>query len=284
MAIRGKAYSPLRYPGGKAVLADFLRSIIRSNNIENCTYFEMYAGGAGAALNLLFTETVNSIVLNDADYHIYIFWKTILNETDRFINSILNCDISIDEWSIQREIYDNPENHDDFSIAFSTFFLNRCNRSGILSNAGPIGGMSQSGNYKINARFNKIELIKRIERISERKNSIEIYNLDSISFINNNIERLSAHNSFAYLDPPYYKKGKSLYLNFYSPDDHKELRDILQVNRNLKWVISYDNVEQIRDLYMNFNNSEINVPYSLQLKRMVSEFFAFSDNIELPNN
>lgn len=67
-------------------------------------------------------------------------------------------------------------------LGFAMFFLNRTNRSGILD-AGPIGGYDQSGTYKIDCRFNKEVLIKKISKIAECKNSVRIYNQDISAFL-----------------------------------------------------------------------------------------------------
>lgn len=276
-----KTSSPLRYPGGKANLSEFLRGIIAHNNIENGVYFELYAGGAGAALELLFSEAVDRIVLNDADYHIYAFWHSILKETDAFIALMNGTNIDMDVWYYQREVYGNPDAHTILEVGFSTFFLNRTNRSGILPKAGPIGGFNQEGNYKINARFNKSDLIKRIRKINTFRDEIEIHNEDTLTFIAQNLDRFAEENSFIYLDPPYYNKGKSLYLNYYTHDDHKELRDLLEQIRHLNWIVSYDDVAQIRELYNDFRTSQIDLNYSLQNKRRTTEFCICSDNIEL---
>ena len=154
--IVAKTYpSPLRYPGGKSALSKFFSDVINQNNIENGVYCEAYAGGAGAALDLLFSKTVDRIILNDVDFHIYAFWDAVLSHSDELINRLDACDVTIEEWLTQKQIYDQPSDYDSIDIGFSTFFLNRCNRGGILPNAGPIGGYEQTGNYLINARFNK---------------------------------------------------------------------------------------------------------------------------------
>ncbi len=274
-------YSPLRYPGGKANLTPYLRTIIQNLGIEHCSYFELFAGGAGAALNLLFTNVVNQVVLNDADSHIYSFWKSILEQTDEFIQLLETTPTNMESWYHQRDVYNEPENHSMLEIGFSTFFLNRCNRSGIITKAGPIGGFEQKGQYKIDCRFNKTNLIKRIKSIADRRENIEIYNEDTLKFINNHRQRLQRQDSFLYLDPPYFVKGKSLYLNYYTEKDHEELRNLMSELRGLNWMISYDDVQEIRDLYAGFNSSIHTLNYSLQTKRSTNEFFVFSDTINL---
>ena len=272
-------YSPLRYPGGKASLANYLKRLFSMNNVD-CSYYELYAGGAGAALDLLFSDTVKKIVLNDADFHIYSFWKSILYDTENFIRLIENTIVNIDSWHQQRDIYnDDLAHHSNLEVGFATFFLNRCNRSGIITKAGPIGGINQCGEYKIDCRFNKTNLIKRIEQIANRADDIEIHNDDTIDFIKQNLNKLKDENSFMYLDPPYYKKGKSLYLNYYTHTDHENLRNILSTIRDFKWIISYDNVKEINDLYDGFNTSLHLLNYSLQNKRKTNEILIFSDKI-----
>lgn len=276
------SYSPLRYPGGKANLASYIKRIIQNMNISECSYFELYAGGAGAALDLLYTNTVKKIILNDADYHIFSFWKSILENTEEFIRLIEKTSIDINSWYIQREIYSGTKSrHSMLEVGFSTFFLNRCNRSGIINKAGPIGGLQQKGKYKIDCRFHKNSLIKKIESIANRADDIEIYNEDTLDFIKQNYQRLSGENAFMYLDPPYYNKGKSLYLNFYTHNDHENLRNLLSSLRDINWMISYDNVSEINDLYLGFNSCLHTLNYSLQNKRKTNEFFVFSDTIIL---
>lgn len=197
--------SPLRYPGGKANLAGFLRELIGANVEGGCTYFELYAGGAGAALDLLLGGHVERIVLNDADTHIFHFWDSILHHTDDFLRLMWDTPVNMDSWHLQRAIYeygDNEGNHSPLEIGFATFFLNRTNRSGIITKTGPIGGANQTGKYKMDCRFNKTNLAHRIERIAERAADIEIHNEDTLTLIQQNIGRLSDEHSFMYLAPP----------------------------------------------------------------------------------
>lgn len=271
--------SPLRYPGGKANLATYLKCLIE-NNVEECSYFELYAGGAGASLDLLFSGAVHNIVLNDADYHIYAFWCSLLSETSRLIRLIETEPVTIDNWHKQRMIYENYRDYPMLDVGFATFFLNRCNRSGILTKAGPIGGFGQVGKYKIDCRFNRNDLVARVEKIAKHADRIQIYNLDTLDFIHKHHDLLSKDNAFMYLDPPYFKKGKSLYLNYYSIKDHENLRDTLSNIRKLKWMVSYDDVEEIHQLYKGFNACHHTLNYSLQTKRKTTEYFIFSDTIQ----
>ncbi len=278
--------SPLRYPGGKTCLTEFLSDIASKNNLTGGVYVELYAGGAGAALNLLFNGVYRHIHINDFDSHINAMWDAILNYTEEFIQKIESVEITIDEWHRQRQIFEAFDLDDVVELGFSTFFLNRTNRSGIIFKAGPIGGLEQTGNYPIDVRFNKTNLIERIRKIASYKTQITLTNLDAIVLINN-IENFYPNENqvFWYLDPPYYKKGSLLYMNNYGHENHVHLRDIVNLKlNNRNWIISYDNVEEIRNLYNEYRMSTFDLKYSLQAKRFGSELLVFSDTIELPQS
>ena len=205
--------SPLRYPGGKAKLANFMELIVNRLDHPVDTYIEPFAGGAGIAIELLNNNFVNEVVINDFDKGIYSFWRAILTQTGRFINDIENVPLTMEEWERQHAISMNMNKKYSYELGFATFYMNRTNRSGIIK-GGVIGGSNQLGKWKLDARFNRSNLIKRINDIAKLKNRIHLYNKDIKSFILNylpNFER----NALIYFDPPYYKKGKQLYLNFY---------------------------------------------------------------------
>lgn len=277
-----KLLSPLRYPGGKSRVAQFLEDLIVLNNLENITLFEFYAGGAGASLDLLNRNIVDHIVLNDLDYHIYAFWKSVLNETENFISFIEKTEITIKNWEEQKHIYNNYKNFELLEVGFSTFFLNRTNRSGVL-NAGPIGGKNQTGNYKMDVRFNKTGLIERILQIAELKKDISLFNVESINLLKKTFNETNSNHLY-FLDPPYYKQGKNLYFNFYNPDDHLALSQLLEANRDANWFLTYDNCNEIKRLYHSFSQAYLPMTYTLQRKIKTKEIMIFSDNLIIPKN
>ncbi len=278
-------HSPLRYPGGKSCLSNFINEIAQLNGIIGGTYLELYAGGAGAALNLLFNGTFNRIHINDYDYNVYAMWYAILNHTRAFINRINNTSITIEEWHKQKSIFESGRRTNIVDLGFSTFFLNRTNRSGIIFKAGPIGGLNQTGNYKIDVRFNKENLIERIEKIAGRRNDIFLTNLDAVEILNNiQMYNLVLEETFIYLDPPYYKKGKELYLNNYKRDNHLNLANTIRNIENVKWLVSYDNVSEIKEMYEDYRMSSFDLNYTLQTKKFGSELLVFCDDLQLPEN
>lgn len=281
-----RGQSPLRYPGGKACLTDFITDLAQQNELVGGSYMELYAGGAGAALNLLYDGVFNEIYINDYDYNIYSFWNSVLNRTEDFIRLIEATPVTIEEWENQRTLFNQGRNVDQLTLGFATFFLNRTNRSGIIFKAGPIGGMNQAGNYLIDVRFNKTSLIKRIEKIGNNAGRIHLSNLDAGELIRNINQYLpDINHSLLYLDPPYYNKGKQLYLNNYNHAGHHSLSEEVNcLHENIKWLISYDNVIQIKSLYQNFRMATFDLNYTLQSKKFGSELLIFSENLALSNH
>lgn len=275
-----KHYSPLRYPGGKAKIINFMKKFIELNYNQPPVYVEPYAGGASVALSLLIDGYAKKIYINDNDYGIYCFWKSILECTNDFIEYIEQMPITIDSWELQKNIYKNMQNHSIIDIGFATFFLNRCNYSGIIK-GGPIGGKQQLGNWKIDARFNKVELIERILKIAEYKNSIKLYNEDTLLLLKKHSKYFEK--CLLYLDPPYFNKGYQLYNNHYKKDDHAKIADIVKKLKG-QWIVSYDNVPEIINLY-NFveNPIEFNISYSAGKNKKGKEIMFISNKSIIPN-
>ncbi|EIW8579157.1 DNA adenine methylase [Klebsiella aerogenes] len=271
--------TPLRYPGGKGKLSNFMLNVIEVNNLSPIHYAEPYAGGAGLALKLLDLNVAERIILNDINLSVYAFWHSVLNNADTLCSMIYNTPVTMDEWYKQKEIINNTSNYDLLTIGFSTFFLNRTNRSGILK-GGVIGGKNQDGEWKLDARYNKNDLISRIENIHAEKDRIELFNLDAIEFINNVVIRLP-ENSLTYLDPPYYVKGKGLYINHYNHEDHVNVANVVQSDIKTPWIVSYDNTPEIRNMYKT-QSLMYGINYSAQDRYKGSEAMFFSELLEIP--
>lgn len=275
-----KNYSPLRYPGGKGKLYPFIASVIKNAGEEHRTYIEPFAGGAGVALSLLFNNDVDEIVINDYDKAIYSMWKAILTQTNRFLELLSNIEITVEEWHRQKEIYTNQNKKYSLELGFATFFLNRVNRSGILS-AGPIGGFEQDGNYKIDVRFNKDDLSERIRKIAKYKNRIHIYNHDVRSFLASYLPKYMDQ-AFVYFDPPYFNKGKQLYKNFFIEKDHQQIFDLID-QLPCPWMVTYDNAEEIKRIYGNHTCWYFDLVYGVANSGKTSEVLFISDDNLLPS-
>jgi len=271
--------TPLRYPGGKSRLSNFMRLVLKENNLVGGHYVEPYAGGAGVAFNLLFTGYASHIHLNDINKSIYSFWHVVLFNTDNICRLIYDTPVDIDNWFRQKEVQAHPERHSILELGFSTFFLNRTNRSGIIS-GGVIGGKCQQGYWKLNARYNKASLISRIEKISRFSDDISIYNLDAAQFIAGIVPTLSAQ-SIIYLDPPYYNRGSDLYENHYKYDDHIRISNLVG-DISSRWIVSYDNTPEIRGMYQRYRSVLYELSYSAADRYKGAEIMFFSDNLLVP--
>lgn len=274
-------YSPLRYPGGKGKLTPLIELLIDMHGHRGGTYIEPFAGGAGVAMELLENGVVSEIVINDLDKGIYSFWRAILEETDRFLEQVNMVPLTIDEWKKQRSIcFENNKSY-SFELGFSTFYMNRTNRSGIIK-GGVIGGMEQSGVWKLDARFNREDLIFRIKKIAKNKSKIHLYNKDVKSFLEKYVSKYE-DNAFIYFDPPYFNKGKQLYLNFFNYNDHIRIEKLIDDIVKCDWIITYDDEPAIEKIYERYCVRRIELNYSVAKKRKASELIIFESNDSVPD-
>lgn len=267
--------SPLRYPGGKGALYSRLRKLIRDSDLAGCIYVEPYAGGAGAGLSLLATGQVERVVINDLDPAIHAFWELLVNDPDGLMRQIETVKLNVREWKRQRQIYMARDLSDSASLGFATFYLNRTNHSGVL-NGGPIGGLDQSGKYKIDARFNRDALVERIRILALYASQISVSSLDGVDVIRSYGK---AKNTFIYADPPYFEKAGSLYLNAFSPGDHERLAKTLNGLAQGSWLLTYDNVPQVPDLYSERRRRTFGLHYSAHRVTKATEIAVLSDAV-----
>jgi DNA adenine methylase len=275
----GQRYpSPLRYPGGKGKVANYIKLLLLENDLVGCEYVEPYAGGASVALSLLFEEYADHIHINDLNRSVHAFWKVVLERSVDLCDLVASVNVTTEEWHRQRAIQaeDDP---DEFDLAFSTFFLNRTSRSGIIG-GGIIGGLDQTGQWKIDARFNRNDLIRRIRKIARYRNRITVTCLDAAEYVTKVLPGISS--PFIYLDPPYYVKGEGLYQNFYRDSDHKQIKALVSELR-APWVVSYDSAPVIAELYEAFPSIGYDLNYSAQRRHRGAELMFFGPGLVLPD-
>jgi DNA adenine methylase len=270
--------SPLRYPGGKWRLAKIFTNLIALNFVKPPVYAEPYAGGASLALSLLFANVVSDVYLNDLDPAIHAFWFSVLGNNQDLCHLVEHTPVTPTEWRRQRKIYAGGLTAARLALGFATFFLNRTNHSGIL-NGGMIGGKQQRGEWRLNARFNRPELVRRIKKISTFKDRIHLHCQDAADFLR---EQRFGKNTFVYLDPPYYEAGRDLYLNAYKPNDHALVRDCA-LRLRCPWVVSYDDVSEIRKLYRAQKFRRIRLLHTARTARLGREVMFFSDTLQVPS-
>ncbi len=280
VAALSRYYTPLRYPGGKAKLAGYVKEILKKNELVDGHYVEAYAGGAAVAIELLLHEYVRHIHVNDISRPLYKFWTSMLMQTDRFARKIRDTRLTVRVWDRHKNILRHADEHDDLDVGFAFFFLNRTNRSGIL-NAGVIGGRDQTGNYGIDARYNAKELITRVEAIANLRKRISVSNGDALLFLRRLLPSLPKK-SLIYLDPPYYVKGKDLYPDHYGHKDHEQIARYVKGIRKHNWIVSYDDVGSVRKMYESFRGIRYGLNYSARESRSGQEVMYFCDGLDIP--
>lgn len=270
--------SPLRYPGGKARVAPYLAALIRSQSPRPITYAEPYAGGAGAALRLLVDETVRSVCINDLSPGIAAFWRCVFYRTEQLARMIELATVDLAHWEKARHVFQSPSGREDLELGFATFYLNRCNRSGILT-ARPIGGLKQNGKWKIDARFNRVDLADRVRRLGQYRRRVSVTQLDGTEFMRSLKE--FGTEVFAYVDPPYIVQGEDLYLDSLSYDDHRILADHLRES-STPWMLTYDVSERVtEELYLGLRMARFDIAHTAQRQHVGSEIVVFSPMLDV---
>lgn len=274
--------SPLRYPGGKALLANYISDVLESHLLTGCSFYETYLGGASVSLELLGKGSIANAIWVERDPLVYAFWHSVLNDPEGLSASINDLDITIETWETFQH-YRTIENPYDagfslLELGVAGIFFNRTNFSGILG-AGPIGGRNQSSSYSIDCRFNKNRIIEQIWSVSEYSDLIALNYGDAIEFMRKNSETISTGFNFVYIDPPYYVQGKKLYRYYYEDKDHLALASFIG-EQGYPWLISYDDHPRIRELYGQNEIQPIFLDYKVKSSRRAKELLI--SNIEIP--
>lgn len=272
-------YTPVRYPGGKSKLYSIVDAIIEASNLDGCTYAEAYCGGAGLAVKLLLKGRVSKIVLNDIDPAVFSMWDAIVNYPEELCSFLREAPLTIDEWKKMRSFFTSAE-EPSFELGKAALYLNRTNRSGILR-GGPIGGMSQSGKYKLNARFNRESLCEKVMSIAARAEAIELHNQDACSFIDSTLTK--SVTLFANFDPPYVEKGPGLYENHYTNEDHETVAKKI-TSCDFPWIVTYDASPLVKRLYKDFKQYAVSVEYSAARIKTGNELLIAGPGITIPGS
>lgn len=270
--------SPLRYPGGKGRLLQYVVDLVEMNDLTGGHYIEPYAGGASIAISMLYLEYASHVHLNDINRSVFAFWNSVLSRTEELCRLVRDTPVTVEEWRRQKNVQ-TDDDADQLALGFSTFFLNRTNRSGIIT-GGIIGGKDQTGNWSLDARFNRLDLLKRIEKIASYGPRISLHNLDAAEFIKGPLRKVPKA-ALVYLDPPYYSKGRGLYEDHYKHDDHAKVAALVDSIKQ-RWIVSYDNAPAISDLYSKYHQQTFGLRYSAQSRYVGSEVMIFGNGVKVP--
>lgn len=254
-----RSISPYRYPGGKSKYSDIILEKLSFYLDKNNNFIDVFVGGGSIALAVAEKYKYHNIYINDIDPWVYSFWNLIAKNNSKEIKELFNLiDIkpTIDRFNELRE--EIPQN--EIESAYRSIFFNRTTFSGLGFN-GPIGGLEQKSKYTIDCRYNSNKI---------KSNILECIKLLSGRTVvtNNHFSKFDVwiNNDFpTYLDPPYVKAGKQLYVYYMQKEEHQVLANILQSKNN--WLLSYDDINLIRDLYKQNQIFDLSVQYSVDGKK-----------------
>lgn len=262
--------SLLRYPGGKRKIIPLLTEIILKNNTDIKLFVEPFAGGASASIAMLQSGVVEEIALADKDDLVASLWRVVFSkEASILADMIANAMVNISIWRSLKNGYHS----DNIGKAYKCLFLNRTSFSGILhKSAGPIGGIGQNNKYKIDCRFNRTILAKRILELSEFRDRVRFVRAQNYIKTIADIKRTrmaqkSDSHIFWYLDPPFFEKANKLYNYSFSFEDHRRLKEeIFRSSFPGKWIMSYDDTLKARQMYGKYEGfCRVNLSYNARI-------------------
>ena len=258
-------YSPLRYPGSKRKLCNYLGRVLTHNDLRPQILVEPFVGGGSVFLNFLSINEGSEAIIADKDELVYSFWKVLFTEPSHLINFVKKVKVNLENFEKYKYISSHTHEFNRKKLAETCLFLNRTSFSGILDDsAGPIGGREQKSLYKIDCRFGRENLIKKIKRISIFKNRVTVLSYsweDTLKYVSGKDKYRNVSLLF-YFDPPFYEKADKLYRHHFDSASHKNLRDKLMKLKQ-SWILSYDRAKEIQHLYSTFGRINVSMPYSI---------------------
>lgn len=230
--------SPLRYPGGKqkalAQIAGFLPDKVAE-------YREPMVGGGSIYFHVRSKALANKYWINDQFDELIAFWQTVQSDKlcQRLITDLsklrkrLVTAIQVKDFYLQAR---EKEVVDAYEMAKLFFFFNRVTFSGTTKAGGFSAAAAQS-------RFT-MSSIERLRAMPEALAQTKVSKGDFAELIIK-----PGKDVFMFLDPPYFTAnklyGKNGSLHGF---DHERLADLLRVSKH-KFLITYDDCPQIRELY-----------------------------------
>ena len=261
--------SPLRYPGSKRRLAPYVREILQHNGVRPNVLVEPFVGGASVALYFLQNRLVERAIIADADKLVSCFWQVVFSNPARLTDFVSTVKVNLRNFYAYKAVAKAAEDADPQQLAEACIFLNRTSFSGILADkVGPLGGRNQTSKYKISCRFNRKNLIERIEHLSQFARKVTVLPngwQKTIDFAEHwATKRKRLNKLLFYLDPPFYNKADELYREYFTKEEHELLcRRLISLKHN--WILSYDNAPEIERMYSKNGRvpMHVEVPYSI---------------------
>ncbi len=260
-----------RYPGGKSKLRNQITNKLNLLSTEKgLEYREPFFGGGSIGLRLLQDKAdLSKIWVNDFDPGVASLWTSLIRHPDqlkfwvkKFTPSVAKFDEFKNELTQNNPVLNTEKQIVEFG--FKKLAIHQISYSGLgTKSGGPLGGRDQKSDYKIDCRWSPDYICKKIDALNIKFKKLSVRNdcctqLDFSDLIND-----TKMDALIYLDPPYYDKGNDLYQCGFQEKDHIRLADCLKKTKH-KWLLSYDDCKEVRDLYKWANIEEIaDVNYSI---------------------
>jgi len=244
--------SPLRYPGGKSKAINQILPLITNDFSE---FREPFVGGGSVFIAVKQCIKHNAIFkINDLNYDLYCFWIYVKNNVFDLVEEISRIKKNTTDGRALFKFYtENGRQWTDFERAVRFFVLNRITFSGTVDS----GGYSQQA---FERRFTQSS-IDRIRSLSPILKDVQIFHGDYEELLFQEGE-----NVFIFLDPPYLEPTKSrLYGKrgfLHTSFDHERFAENMR-KCNHKWLITYDDNPEIRDLFDFANIYEWELQYGM---------------------
>lgn len=222
--------SPFRWAGGKF----YARKLILKHVMPHVSYIEPFAGGA----SIFFAKTkVRTNWLNDVDGELVNCLVHIRDHCERLIAFLDGIPATKELHSYYKNEF-VPQN--DLERAGRYYYLNRTSYSGIMKRENCYWGYGDK--YSMRPE----NWPRHLKKCSSKLQNVRITLLDFRQVIEQ-----APDNSFLFIDPPYFNADQDkFYTCCFTRQDHYDLAELLQEHTHrLKFLITYDNVDEVKELY-----------------------------------
>lgn len=233
----------IRYPGSKDKHLSFLSAPLHAMLAGDRRLCEPFAGTASVTFHALATKLVDTYHINDLDVEMISLWKTVRNNHRSLIQRIADYTPNIEDFFAYKEA---APVEDVEEAAWRKLVLHQVSYSGLGRKAGgPLGGKSQAGKYRVDARWSPQRLTQNIEKCHDLLLSVPG---DFTALTWEECLAMVDKKMPLYLDPPYVVKGGELYEH--GSIDHALLAE--ELSQRKRWMLSYDDAPQIHEWYSPF--------------------------------
>jgi DNA adenine methylase len=267
-----------RYPGGKSKLKKEIIPYIESFLDGDLEYREPFFGGGSIGLTLLDrNQSTRKVWINDKDLGISCLWTAVIRYPELLKKMVRGFEPSVEKFDeFKQALTDEnlvPMGQEIAEHGFKKLAIHLISYSGLgTRSGGPLGGRKPDNiagrgstpevKYPIDCRWSPEYICKKIDEISWKLAEISL-KLEMCSCLDFADLLQEDREAVIYLDPPYYVKGNDLYQFGMSDEDHQRLAALLRKSRH-RWVLSYDDCPEVRELYGWARIEEIGVKYTIR--------------------